>query len=182
MPTSFLKRLRALPRDRKAATAVEFALLVTPLMALILASLQLSLIFFAGQILQTAAMAAGRELMTGSDQQAGMSQSAFQSNVCNYIQVLFTCNNVMVDVESASSYSSLNMTPLTLTYNAKGQVTNTWAYNPGGAGDIVILRVMYNWPVFGGPAALGLSDQPNGAHLLVATDVFKNEPWSSTSS
>jgi hypothetical protein len=36
---------------------------------------------------------------------------------------------------------------------------------------------MYNWPVVGGGLLPGLADQPNGSHLLVATSVFKTEPY-----
>ncbi len=177
MPTPFLYRLRRLPKDDRAATAVEFAILVTPLLFLILASLQLGIIFFAGQCLQSAAISSGRELMTGSVQDAGLSQSQFKNAVCTNAPVLFTCSNIMVDVKSASSYSNINTTPLTPTYDANGNVTNTWSYSPGAAGDIVILRLMYNWPVVAGPLLPGLANQSNGDRLLVATSVFKNEPY-----
>jgi Flp pilus assembly protein TadG len=172
-----MKRLRGLLRDVEAATAVEFAMLVTPFVALVLASLQLSIMFYAGQVLQSATMIAGRQLMTGSDQQAGFTQSKFHTAVCNDANFLFSCGDLMVDVQSASSYSTLNTSPISLTYNAQGNVTNTWSYSPGAAGDIVIVRVLYNWPVVGGPLALGLANQPNGNHLLVGTSVFKNEPY-----
>jgi Flp pilus assembly protein TadG len=167
----------ALAADVRAATAVEFALLVTPFMFLILASLQLSLIFIAGQVLQTATNEAGRQLMTGADQNAAMTQSQFQQTVCNNAPILFTCSNIMVNVASANSYASLNTATPTITYNAQGQPTNTWSYSTGGPGDIVIVQAMYNWPVFGGPLALGLADQSNGSYLLVGTSVFKNEPY-----
>jgi len=177
MPSAFLHRLRKLPRDDRAATAVEFAILITPLMFLILASLQLGLIFFAGQCLQSAAIASGRELMTGAEQDKGATQTQFQSAVCANATVLFNCNSIMVDVESASSYSNISTAPLTPTYDASGKVTNTWAYSPGAAGDIVILRLMYSWPVVAGPLLPGLANQSNGNRLLVATSVFKNEPY-----
>jgi hypothetical protein len=56
-------------------------------------------------------------------------------------------------------------------------VTNSFAYSPGGPGDIVIMRVMYAWPVVGGPLGLNLANQPDGSHLMLATAVFKNEPY-----
>jgi Flp pilus assembly protein TadG len=177
MPTAFLKRLRRLPGDDRAATAVEFAMLALPLIFLILASLQLSIIFFAGQVLQSAATASGRQLMTGTVQTAGDTPQQFQTAVCGNAPVLFTCGSIMVDVESASSYSTLNTATLTPTYDSKGNVTNTWAYSPGGPGDIVILRLMYNWPIVAGPLLPGLANQTNGDRLLVATTVFKNEPY-----
>jgi Flp pilus assembly protein TadG len=170
--------LRTFVRDEAAATAVEFAILITPLLFLLLASLQLGIIFFAGQCLQSVAIGAGRELMTGTVQDAGDSQSQFiQNAVCPNAPVLFTCGAIMVDVESASSYSNVSTTPLTPTYDSNGNVTNKWSYSPGAAGDIVIVRLMYNWPVVAAPLLPGLANQPNGDRLLVATSVFKNEPY-----
>ena len=151
-------------------------MVVTPLLALLLGSLQLSMCFFAAQALQSATMNAGRELMTGQVQKAGMTAAQFGQLVCGNASWLFSCGGLMTDVQSAGSYAAIGTTPPHLTYNAQGQVTNTWSWSPGGPGDVVIVRVMYNWPVFG-PAGLGLSDQPGGNHLLIATTVFKNEPF-----
>lgn len=176
-PSGSRVRRPRLAADRRGATAVEFGLLAAPFLAMILASLQLSMIFFAGQILQTAAITAGRQLMTGADQNAGLTQAQFQSAVCAAAPIIFNCNNIMVDVESAGAYSSINTAPLTLTYNPNGTVANSFAYSPGGPGDVVIVRVMYDWPVFGGPLALGLANQGNGDHLLVGATVLKNEPY-----
>jgi Flp pilus assembly protein TadG len=178
LATKIRSRLRAFVADEAAATAVEFAILITPLLFLVLASLQLGLIFFAGQCLQSAAIASGRELMTGAEQDQGATQTQFQSVVCAKAPVLFDCNSIMVDVESASSYSNVSTAPLTPTYDpTTGKVTNNWSYSPGAAGDIVILRLMYSWPVVGGPLLPGLANQSNGNRLLVATSVFKNEPY-----
>jgi Flp pilus assembly protein TadG len=177
MPTPLLHRLRRLPGDERAATAVEFAILITPLLFLVLAALQLGIIFFATQCLQSAAITSGRQLMTGSVQDAGLSQTQFQKAVCANAPVLFTCGDIMVDVQSASAYTSISTAALTPTYDASGKPTNSWSYSPGAAGDIVILRLMYNWPVVGGPLLPGLANQANGDRLLVATAVFKNEPY-----
>ena len=115
--------------------------------------------------------------MTGAAQSSSMTQAQFQKSVCA-VAPEFTCSGLMVDVESYSSFSSTSDAPLTLTYNKTNQVTNTFSYSPGGPGDIVITRVMYRWPVFGGPMVAMLTDQPGGSHLLAATFVSKNEPYS----
>jgi hypothetical protein len=41
----------------------------------------------------------------------------------------------------------------------------------------VVMRVMYQWPVFLGPLSMGLANEANGALLLMATATFKNEPY-----
>jgi Flp pilus assembly protein TadG len=178
MANGLRRRLLKLGKDERAATAVEFALLITPLVTLILASLQLSLIFYAGQALQSVAISSGRTLMTGQAQDAKDTQAQFKTLVCSsQAMFLFSCSNIMVDVQSASSYSGVSTNPITLTYDGSGNVTNTFNYSPGGPGDVVILRVMYNWPVVASPLMVGLANQPGGNHLLVGTSVFKNEPY-----
>lgn len=175
------RRPKTLPgrywRSRGGATAVEFAMIAAPLIALILAALQTAIVFFFDQALQTATQKAARQLMTGSAQTANMTQSQFQTAVCNNLPSMFTCSKVMVDVQSAGSFPNINTGAINLTYNAQNQVTNTFSFSPGGPGDIVIMRVMYDWPVVGGPLGFSLSNQPDGGRLLVATAVFKNEPY-----
>jgi Flp pilus assembly protein TadG len=168
--------IRRFGANQDGAAALEFAIVSIPLFALILASLQTAIVFFEDEALQTATYKSARQLMTGSAQQAGMTQSQFQTAVCANAPS-FNCGNIMVDVESASSFSSISTSPLQPTYNGSGQVTNTWSYNPGGPGDIVIIRVMYDWPVVGGPLGFNLGTQANGTYLLVGTAVTKNEPY-----
>jgi Flp pilus assembly protein TadG len=176
MTTAPKRLLERAVRDQKAATALEFALIAVPLVGLILFTLQLTIVSFFDQTLQTAAEKSARQLMTGSAQLSNLSQSGFKNVVCaNATQ--FSCSGLMVDVQSTSSFSQVSTTSLTPTYDASGNVTNSWSYNPGAAGDIVIMRVMYDWPIVGGPFGYGLANQPNGTFLMVATAVFKNEPY-----
>ena len=162
--------------DIRGATAVEFALLSIPLIALILFTLQLAIVSFYDQALQTATEQAARQLMVGSAQNSGLTQAQFKTAVCAKAS-MFTCSGLMVDVQSASAFSQVSTSSLSPTYDASGNVTNSWTYSPGAAGDVVIMRVMYGWPIVGGPFAFGLSNQPNGTFLLIATAVFKNEPY-----
>jgi Flp pilus assembly protein TadG len=168
-------RLAALG-DERGAAALEFALVAVPLIALLLVALQTAIIMFYNQALQTATEKSARQLMIGSVQDSGLSQSAFKSLVCTNAS-MFKCSGLMVDVESASSFSTISTSALTPAYNGSGATTNTWSYSPGSAGDIVILRVMYGWPVIGGPLAVALANQSNGTYLMVGTAVFKNEPY-----
>ena len=44
------------------------------------------------------------------------------------------------------------------------------------AGDIVVVRVMYLWPVFIGPLGFNLANHSNGSRLIMASAAFQNEP------
>ena len=77
---------------------------------------------------------------------------------------------------SPSAWSSANASTPTLTYDGSGNVNNAWQFNPGNAGDIVVVRVMYLWPVFFGPIAFNMANQANGSRLIMASSAFQNEP------
>jgi Flp pilus assembly protein TadG len=164
--------------DRRGATAVEFALVAAPFIALIVALLQTFLVFFAQELLESVVQQSSRQILTGQVQSQQATQAAFQQTVCNQVVVFFSCSGLMVDVQVATAWSSANTSAPTLTFDSQGQVTNTWQFNPGGAGDIVIVRVMYLWPVFMGPLGFSLSNQPNGSRMIMATAAFQNEPSS----
>src|SRR6202012_5191787 len=90
-------------------------------------------------------------ILTGQAQAQSMTQSQFAKAVCANVVILFNCSNLMIDVEVAGSWNSANTGTPTLTFDGKGNVTNSWQFNPGNPGDIVVVRVMYQWPVFLGP-------------------------------
>ena len=175
-------RFGAFIRDREGATAVEFALIATPFLAIIAALIQTFLLFFAQSVLENAVRQSSRQILTGQvqTQDASLSQTAaiaaFHQTVCNNAAVLFTCNGLMVDVQVANNWSSANTGMPTLTYNSNGNVTNTWQFNPGNAGDVVVVRVIYLWPVFFGPIAFNMANQANGSREIMASAAFQNEP------
>jgi Flp pilus assembly protein TadG len=164
-------------RREDGAAALEFAIVAAPFIALILATLQTALAFFAGQVLESAVADSSRQILTGSAQNANMTQSGFATAVCGKVQALFNCGKLMIDVQTANSFAAANTALPTLTFDGKGNVTNNWNFQPGNPGDIVVMRVMYQWPVFLGPLGLSLSNESNGNLLLMATATFKNEPY-----
>ena len=168
---------------RKGATAVEFALVAAPFFALLIALLQTAVVFFAGRVLDEATEEASRYIMTGQAQTGNLSQSGFEnyfctsSNTAGLVSALFNCSNLMINVESYSDFASANTATPTLTFAPNGTVSNTWNYSPGSPGDIVVVQVMYQWPLVLGPLGFNLANLSNGDRLLVSTAVFKNEPY-----
>jgi Flp pilus assembly protein TadG len=172
---SFAGRTRIFAEDRKGATAVEFALVGMPFLGLLLIALQLGIIYVSQSALELATEKSARLVLTGTVQGQAQTQSQFLATVCGKLPAMLKCANLMVDAQVYTSFSGANTTTPTITYDSHGNVTNTWNYNIGGAGDIVVLRVIYLMPVIGGPLfALANS---NGARVLMATSVFKNEPY-----
>src|SRR3546814_17698957 len=75
---TFRRRARALARDTRGATIIEFAIVAMPFIVLLIAILQTSLVFFAQQLLEPTAEDPSRVLLTNQAQKAGTSQADFQ--------------------------------------------------------------------------------------------------------
>lgn len=174
---------RAFLRCRKGATAVEFALVAAPFLALLLAILQSGIVFFAGRVLDEVTEEASRYIMTGQAQLGNVTQSGFKTYLCTgantsaLVSALFTCSKIMINVQSYASFASASTTTPTLTFDGSGNVSNSWSYSTGNPGDIVVVQVMYQWPVVLGPLSMNLGNLSNGNRLLISSAVFKNEPY-----
>jgi Flp pilus assembly protein TadG len=181
--TSRLRSSRHFALCRKGATAVEFALVAAPFLALLVATFETALVFFAGRVLDEVTEEASRYILTGQAQQSNMTQAQFINYVCTgsntatLVSALFNCNNLMVNVQNYSDFASASTTSPTLTFNTNGTVSNNWNYAPGTPGSIVVVQVMYQWPIILGPLNFNLSNLSNGSRLLVSTAVFKTEPY-----
>ena len=169
-------RLRTLARDARGVTIIEFAFVAGPLIALIMATLQISLTFFVQQNLETAAEMAVRSLVTGKAQASGMTQAQFKTLVCSKLPSFMKCSRVMIDVQAASSFSSIDTGMPTIMFDSHGNPKNQWVYQPGAVGQITIARIMYIWDTQKAPLGFDLSTMSNNKRLLMSVSVFKTEP------
>jgi Flp pilus assembly protein TadG len=170
-----LRATRRLARQEDGVAAVEFGMVAAPFLLLTFAIMETAMVFFAGQTLETAVSDSSRLIMTGQAQSQGFSQTAFKDAVCARIYGLFDCaNGVHVDVKTYTSFSNVNLTsPL----DANGNLNPNMTYQPGGPGDIVVVRLYYQWPIY----VSKLMDNMAGSNrLLIATAAFRNEPFGST--
>jgi hypothetical protein len=114
--------------------------------------------------------------MTGQAQTAGFDQAKFKEAVCAKIYGLFNCNaGLYIDVKKYNSFASIN-TSKPIDSNGNMQ-SGSFGYEPGGPGDIVVVRLLYQWPVYVSLLGLNLSDMKGGKRLLVSTVAFRNEPY-----
>lgn len=167
--------VRRFLRKKDGAAAVEFAMVAAPFLALVFAILETAIVFFAGQTLETAAADSARLIMTGQAQKSGFSQAQFKQEVCNRVYGLFDCSGgIQVDVRTYAAFSSVDSSkPI----DANGNLTVTPTYAPGGPGDIVVVRLLYQWPVYVSLLGLNLSDMSGNKRLIMATAAFRNEPY-----
>jgi Flp pilus assembly protein TadG len=172
------KALRRFRRNRRGSSAVEFALIAPIFLALLFAIIETAIVFFAGQVLETVTQDSARMVQTGQAQAANYDAANFKKLVvCTrpLANLLFDCmNGVYVDVQSYSAFSSVTITdPI----DASKNFTNAMKYCPGNDGDIVVVRLFYQWPLFVTGLGYNISNLAGSKRLLTATAAFKNEPF-----
>lgn len=172
-------RRRSFRRNEKGSTVVEFALVILPFLACMFAIIEIGLIFFAGQVLETSVADAGRMILTGQVQNAKFDANGFKNQICTTgVQALFKCDNIKIDVRTVGSFGGADLNP---PVKPDGTLdTSSFTYQPGTQCQIVIVRVVYEWPTFVRGFGLDLATLANGKHLLMSTAAFRNEPYSGT--
>jgi Flp pilus assembly protein TadG len=177
----FLPIAKRFDKDEKGVTAVEFALVSIPFFACFFAIIEVGLVFFAGQVLETAVGDAGRLILTGQAQAQNFQLADFKNRICTTaVQTLFTCTNIAVDVRPVAAFNTSNAFDMPTT--AGKLDTSGFGYTASNPCDIVVVRVIYEWPTFVYKLGLDLtSAAANGSHkhILMSTAAFRNEPFSS---
>ena len=167
--------LRRFARGEDGAAAIEFGIVAAPFLALMFAIMETALVFFAGQTLETAVADSARLIMTGQAQQQGFTEAQFKTAVCSKILGLFDCaSGLKIDVKTYNSFSAISTAK---PFDANGNLLNNFGYTPGAPGDIVVVRLMYEWPIYVSLLGFSLNDMAGNKRLIIATAAFRNEPY-----
>ena len=177
-------RLRA---DERGATATEFGIIALPFFAIICAVFELGYADFQNEMLANAVNDAGRAMLTGNLQTAGIStvQQFISAYLCQSsgrtLPSNFNCANLIVDVRPATTFVS-------------GDTTNDFykstsnEFCPGQPGQIIVMRVAYPLPailpvnLFSRTAGV-VSDVPGlsgNYHILMGEALFQEENFAGT--
>lgn len=170
-----VRAARRLCRDQQGVAAIEFSLVAAPFLMLLFAITETALVFFAGQTLETAAADSARLIMTGQAQSQGFDKEKFKQAMCDKMYGLLKCDGVTVDVKKFPTFTTIDLK------NPIGQdgkfSDQDFGYQPGDAGDVVVVRIFYQWPVYLSLFGFNLADLPDSKRLLSATAAFRNEPF-----
>lgn len=201
-PRLFSRRLRRLlkrfRKDSQGVTAVEFAMIAVPFLSLLFVIFESALVFFTQQGLEAATADAARVILTGQTltgttpqgaSTALTSSDAFRSQVMCKLKSLpsfIDCSKLIIDVRNQSGFAGTNL--------GSSFYTGATVFQTGGANCVVVMRVVYPMPVYlsfltsNGLVTTGINrtGQVNygggWTHMLLATQVFRNEPFGTSSS
>ena len=159
-------------RDEHGNAMLEFALVAPPFFLLLLGTLEVSIMFFAGAVLEGATKEVARQIRTGQIQASADPLVAFQQELCSSLVGIIDCGRVVFNVQTFSSFSAVSM-PIEL--DEDGEIVNT-AFAPGGSSAVTVVRSMYRWK-FSTPLIEQVMPSGLGGHLLVSTVAFQTEPY-----
>ncbi|MFO1184629.1 MAG: TadE/TadG family type IV pilus assembly protein [Bauldia sp.] len=169
------RQSKRLAGDREGATAIEFGILVLPFVALLAATVETGLIYFANQTMETAVGVTARLLRTGEAQGAHLDKNAFKTQICNFAGAIFDCTKIHIDVRTVSGFGSID---LTVPKDANGNLNpEGFTFDGGHGGDIVVARAFYEWPTYASMLGFNLANTGNGTYLIAGTSAFRNEPF-----
>ncbi|WP_082515132.1 TadE/TadG family type IV pilus assembly protein [Methylobacterium sp. Leaf112] len=183
-PHTLVSRFR---HARAGATAVEFAILAFPFLALITGIIDMSMMFWASQTLDDALADATRTIQTGQFQSANsgvtdpatilenLRQKLCQVNGAERL-TLFRCADVKLEVRVYASMTAGTST------NPVDPSTRDWstgfgtAYANAQASTIVVVQAAVKYPSFTlmFPITQSFAD---GSRLLHSVQVFRTEPF-----
>lgn len=183
---SMLKAPRTVRRFRReddGTTAVEFAVLAAPFFVLLFGIIESSLIFFAGQMLESAVDNVGRKIRTGQLDNT-ITEEQFKDEVCNEAAILFDCNDLQIDLRVAAEFDELDDPPLP---DEGTNVTDfsSYSFTAPCPEEIAMVTASYEWPIFTYFASDNIYRDVSGSTgnpvfrkiLLNAIAVFRTEPY-----
>ena len=133
-------------RNRRGSTVVEFALVAPMFIALLFAIIETAFMFFAepGARNRRAGFGAADPDRSGAERVLHRRRSSRPMSAAAS-RTMFNCvGGLTVDVQSYPSFGAVNVAnPI----DAGKNFTNPNNYKPGGPGDIVVVRLFYQWPI-----------------------------------
>lgn len=161
--------------DRSASVVVEFAIVASLFIILILIILEFGLLLFARAALDSGTQSAARTIQIGKP-------SAFPAALCKQLPVFMNCDRLSYYVQQGSSFGAMNPT---VSYNANGVLNNgsaqTYPAIPSPTGTApsavpatpyVIVQVSYKWTYLTNLISTVMSAP---GVILVSTAAFEHE-------
>jgi Flp pilus assembly protein TadG len=168
------KIVRRFKKDDEGVTAIEFALLAGPFFLLLMGIVESSLLFFAGQVLESSVDDVARKIRTGQLDQS-LTQQMLRDEICDASALLFSCDSLNIDMQVVAKFADLGDRP----EPTGGAIdANDFQFSAAGPKQIVMVTVLTEWPVYTNYLQQYLSNLNSGNALLSAVAVFKTEPYS----
>jgi Flp pilus assembly protein TadG len=162
--------------DASGAAAVEFAIVGTSFMLMLMAAFEFGYMLFVQSVLDNAARDAARLVRTGQAQGSSNPTSTFSTLLCNEVGSLIGCGSIVYQAQVFNDWTSAQTAVGTApTRDNNGNMVSS-GFSPGTPGQIMVVTVTYNYPFFT-PWIGGLVGGSSKSAFLESVVVFQNEPY-----
>lgn len=187
--------LALLPRDRRGATIVEFAIVAPVFLLIIFGILEFSIILFAKSVMEGATTVTSRLGKTGYVEQGMSRQDMLISLLEERSSGILDPEQIEIETLVYDSFSDIGQSePVSPDHNNNGfydeadgdgysDINGNGAWDSdlgeaglGGGGDIVVYRVHYPWSVKT-PVMSKIMGDAEGYYPLDVSVVVRNEPY-----
>ncbi len=156
--------------------ALEFSLVGIPFVLMTVGILEMAMVFTAQSVLHESVSTASRMIRTGELQKsaAGGQEAMFKDAVCDFAGIFIPCGSINYQVQRLDSFSDASDAPA---YDEEGNLIDT-PFDVGGASDVVMIRVLYNYPIMTPMMGQMLATRStDNTRRLVSTVVLQTEPY-----
>lgn len=165
-------------RNKDGTTAIEFALLAVPFFMICIAIVEMSLMFTAAALLETATSRASRLLRTGEIQQTANDPAAqelmFRQALCAQARALISCDDIVVEAVSMGGFGNYgNFAPQ---FDANGNMVSQ-GFSPGGSRDTVMVRAAFRYRFMTPLIGMMLGENGSPTRQFFSTIVLQTEPY-----
>lgn len=169
------EKARSLWADREGITAIEFSMIALPFFVLSFGIIEVGLSHFVNRMVDNAVISASRLIRTGQADQSGISADEFKTQICGFMpDFMCSTERIYVEVTAVDTFADANSTDSL--YDDDGNLRDAFGFDVGDAGGIVVVNVIYKWPMMTSALQLDHADHGNERHLT-STMVFRNEPY-----
>ncbi len=139
-------RCRLTALGDSGVAAIEFAIVGSAFMLMLLASFEFGYMLFVQSVLDNAARDAARLIRTGQAQGSANPQTTFQTLLCNDVGAIVGCGNIVYQSQVfndwPSAQTAMNTPP---TRDVNGNMVSA-GFSAGTQGQIVVVTASYNYP------------------------------------
>lgn len=164
-------------RNSEGVVAVEMGLLALPFFVLLMGTIEISLAFASGVILEGASASAARLIRTGQVQMAAAPEQLFKERLCEQTSSMMDCDDIQYEVIRVAANTFAGAAILQPQFDANGRLIPS-GFSTGNSNDVVLIRAVYRYEFltpFIGNMMTGTRADNSITH--VTTVVVRAEPY-----
>jgi len=167
--------------DARGTTAIEFGMVALPFLMFAFGIMGTGLHFFTQNSLEHAVESTARKIRTGQAQQSGTTINEFKQLLVSEAGSMIDASKLQVHLQTGAEWTDVS--PVGCTDSSGTQTTGTGSsgdaigQHAGGAGEVVMVTVCYEWALAQSMPFLQYGNMANGSAMIQASTTFRTEPY-----